>query len=235
MGQIGLNIAPRLSYAPELLYVHSGIRQALDTTVQHFVSQTSRGGPFVTCYVYGEARTGKSHFSLALCDRLLKAGFYPRLIEIHPHFDWTAAFEHAQPVAEEVCVVDDVHLSLGNTQPGQSGAFVSFFETAKRRTRGLVLLSGLKLSDLPCDEHVLSRLMNRDGLVLAAPAAEELATLIERMAEQRGLRFAPRQIQFLSRRLNRTVIAVEEYLDRVLHLAQVTGKSIGFPVLGDAI
>ena len=85
------------------------------------------------------------------------------------------------------------------------------------------------------DQHINSRLQAGSGFALGSPHESELPAIIDIMARQRGIKLTEKKQEFLERRLGRDLPAIEEYLERLVHLTNVLGKRVGFEALGDAL
>ena len=77
-----------------------------------------------------------------------------------------------------------------------SGAFVGFVEELRKRKSGILFLSSLELDELPCDEHVLSRLQPGAGLHIRHPEERDMADLLDSIARQRGFQLSVRKRDF---------------------------------------
>ena len=228
MDQLPLNIAPRLSYSADNFLVHDGVRPVVELCE----GLLARNG-FRILFVPGPARSGKTHLSIKLADLCACSGRYPRLLDGRE----LAARLHQDRCADasEVYLVDDAHEYLNSVPPGQSGLFVSFVERLRSAGSMLVLLSACEIDELPCDEHIRSRLLAGRSPALRAPAPEYLPQLVDLMARQRGLKLSPRKIEYLIRRLDRSIREIDEYLERVSYLASLFGKAVKLPLLSDAL
>lgn len=230
MRQLPLNILGRLAYSPDNFVLHSGNRSAYDECVAQYGRDNFR-----VSFIRGGARSGKTHLSISLSDALSKRGFFPRLVEGAELGGWIELRLAAAPFEQdEVVVVDDVDHYLAGILPGSSGPFVAMVEQLRLERAGLIMFSTATLDDLPCDEHVKSRLV--PGLSsLGGPEAEEMQKILKAMALQRGLSLTGRQIAFLAKRVGRDVGSIEQCLGNINFLSQLLGKSIKFPLLGDAV
>jgi chromosomal replication initiation ATPase DnaA len=240
MTQLSLNITPCVSYGPDHFVAHEGLKEVLLST-QCFLSSgflrdtQNENQKFQIVFVQGGARTGKTHFSIFLCDVLSKAGRYPHLIEATKDLKLSEVLLSRQVTAADVFIIDDAEDYLAALQPGMSGDFVSFIEALRVKGAGVVLLSSEPLESFPCDEHVKSRILPGVGPVISAPLESEVPEMLKVMARQRGMALSDRKVEFLERRLPRHIEQLEAYLDRVQYISHVTGKPVRFPILGDAL
>lgn len=238
MGQIPLNISSYLSYHPANFVLHGGAHEAVSLFFKLFEMgpQASSAAPvFRSMLVVGAPRSGKTHLSLYLADEVIKRGGFPRLIEGKQGLEWEVQLEAARSEGASVVIVDDVDKELSELHPGESGRFVSFFEALRVRGVLLLLISRSSPHDLPCDEHVTSRLLGSAQITLAPPEEEKIMPIVELMARQRGLSLDERELSFLKKRLPRDIKGIEDYFERVNQLALLSGKPIRFGLLGDAV
>ena len=81
----------------------------------------------------------------------------------------------------------------------------------------------------------MSRLRSAVGLHLDTPDQDDLPQLLHAMATQRGIRLKQRHISYVLKNVGRSVPELESYLERLLHLSQVLGKTVKFPLIADAV
>ncbi len=228
MDQIPLNIAQRLSYAPENFLLHDGVA----AVVSFFEAQLELSG-FKILFVYGSPRSGKTHLSIKLADLCARRGLYPRLIEgreLGARMSQEIAIE-----SSHLFIIDDAQDYFSALVAGESGPFVSFIESARKAGAGVVIFSSRDLAEYSFDEHIRSRLLPGHGHALKPPSSEYLSSLVDLMARQRGIKLSERKINFLIRRLDRSIPEIEEYLERVNYLSNLFGKAIKLPLLSDAL
>ena len=243
MKQLGLNIVPRLSYAPENYILHQGVADPFYECISGISKEA-----FSLSYFVGKARAGKTHLSVKLFDLVAARGFFPRLmdgdqfyrflIEL-PYFDSESISSTSTPSpgpnsfcsCEDVFIVDDGDRFFTEIKPGSSGIFVNAVELMRRAKASIIFLSRFSVDQLPCDEHIVSRLNPGAGFLIKEPSDNELPQLLRTMAAQRGIRLSERNVNFLMKKLERDLPALERYLERLAHLSQVLGKSIKFPLI----
>ena len=231
MEQLTLGLSNRLAYAASNFHVHAGVTSTIDDLLTLF-----RKEGFSIGYLTAPARRGKTHLSLYLVECLLRGGFLPKIIEGSDFGRWISESLPGHIFSpEEVLIVDDAHLYFSEIVPGASGPFVNLIETLRGVKAGILFLSSVGLSELPCDEHVKSRLIPGDGFTLGDPDEGDMEKLISTMARQRGIHLTDLKVEFLVRRLRRDIPSIEEYFGKLSHLSQVLGKSVKFPLLSDAI
>ncbi len=227
MSQLALDIVPKYVYAKSNFVSHSGVK-ALEKAVELAAQRKD----FASFFIFGPARSGKTHVSVALSEMLTAFSLLPRLID-------AAASEEV--VLDELAESGAAAVLIDNAQhffsrPGfSSGKFVNLYESLRRNKGILLLISSTAAGEFAVDDHVRSRLVSSVGLEIEAPQEDELPLLIERMGEQRGLRLSAQKIQFLAPRLPRRVSAIEEYIDRLMYLCRVVGKRPDFQMLSGAL
>ena len=228
--QLQLNIREQLAYGPDNFFIHAGYKSICDSVLS-LVTQAGFG----IAYIYGTRRSGKTHFSIYLMNQYGKAGLFPRLVDGQRFEDFLKQLEVGSQKLPDVFVIDDIDQYLREIEPGASGSFVNFIEKLRLAQRKVVLLSGRRLSDLPCDDHVLSRILAGFCFEIEHPAEADMPQVVGAMARQRGIKLSEKKLNFLCKRLPRQTEAIEAYLDRVHHLSRLLGKKVQFPVLNDAL
>ena len=225
MSQIPLSLTTQLPYSSGNFINHGGVGQIRAECRKHLISKAFR-----LCFVHGKARTGKTHLSIQLAEDMLADGIIPRLLD-----GVEVLIDVGQLLgAGEVCIVDDAQRYLQTIQPGQSGKFVHTIEFLRQHSIPVVFLSAMSVEELPCDEHITSRLLAGAGLSIHDPEPVDMAPLIAALSRQRGLELRAAHIEFLEKRLARSIPALEHYIDRVVHLSRVLNRPLNFAVLGDA-
>ena len=227
MEQLSLNITPRLAYSAEGFLLHEGV----STIIDH-VRVALSAKRFTLFYITGGNRSGKTHLSIYLSDILGKEGRFPRLIE-GEEIDSRTDLIASDP--GEVLLVDDIDTFLKKKGNDASGPFVNLIESYRKALCPVILFGTTPVEALTNDDHVMSRLRAGTVEIIQAPLESSLPELIELMAKQRGIRLSDRKVDFLIKRLNRSIPEIESYLERLNYLSGVFGKAIKFPLLSDAL
>ncbi len=226
-----MHLANRLSYSSKNFYVHEGVSECLSGAITALT-----GKDFSLCFITGSPRFGKTHLSIKISDILVEKKFLPRLIEGDDFREWLSnqaprmTFTHLDRI-----IIDDADKYLKGINRGYSGPLVNLIETLRSVGAGVVFLSRTDISELPCDEHIKSRLIPGGGYKLLVPGESDTETLTRLMAEQRGIMLKERKLEFIVRRLRKDIPSIENYFERVGHLSQVLGQRIRFTLLGDAV
>jgi chromosomal replication initiation ATPase DnaA len=231
MIQLPLGIVPRRAYSARNFVAHAGVSAAIEQ-IRAFLVQPI----FRIMTVTGSEKSGLSHLSISLAQSLADTGLFPRLIEGADFFDW--ANERTSQTnfdAGEVALVDDADLYLKNIAANDSGHFVNIIECLRRQRGAIVFFMHQPFVECGCDDHVLSRLRAGQQVVIGAPGEEDLQKLISQMASQRGINISRKNIDFLAKRLPRDIARIDEYLERLQQLAEVSGQTYKLSVLSDAI
>lgn len=228
-GQLRLNLTPCLSYSAKNFIAHSGVGAQLNQITAMLETDPPR-----FCFVHGDARWGKTHFGIALADKLVNLGLRPVFIEGLELANIVAHGAH-RFMERETIIVDDAHLFFSEIQAGQSGPVVKFFEELRVKAIGLVLISSKHIEEFPCDEHIVSRLKGCAAFEIGMPEPTQLQSVMDSMAKQRGMALNGRKLKFVENRLQRSVPDVERYLTRLQHLSEIVGKKVSFRTLGDAL
>lgn len=228
--QLPLALTTQLPYSASNFIDHAGVRRVRSECLEHLLS-----GHFRVCFVFGKARSGKTHLSIQLAEDVLARGIIPRLLEGVDELIACAQFTHPRALKKgDVCIVDEAEKHLSTVRPGQSGSFVCAVESLRVSAIPVIFLSAVPLEELPCDAHVLSRLRAGAGMAMQDPELGDMSALIAALARQRGLELREAHVEFLEKRLIRTIPAIERYMDRLVHLSRVLNRPLNFAVLGDA-
>ena len=231
MEQLNLGILPQVVYRPEHFLLHRGVKNQYDETI----ALLSRSG-YSAVFLSGIRRSGKTHFAIKVACDMGVRGYFPRMID-GASFRAFLAGEgaSAQFRPDEVVIVDDASGYFSEVQPGGSGPFVQLVERLRSARAHLMMTSTLSAQDFPCDAHVQSRLGEASKLRLEDPDEESVPELLSRMARQHGIQLTDRKVEFLERRMRRSVASIEEYMEKVVHLSSVLGKKVSLSLLGDAL
>lgn len=231
MEQIGLALANRLPYEAKNYFVHQGVQPCLEKIRALYAFPF-----FGIAYVHGVPRAGKTHLSIKAGDLAASQGLLPRYVEGSDFAIWMRdKLPTLKWNEKDLVIIDDIHLYLQSLGAGESGPFVHFIELLRKSNVKVLLFSQTSMDSLPCDEHVLSRLNPGRGFDIESPADSDMPELVRCMGAQRGISFKERHIEFIVRRIGKDITEIEQYFDRVMHLSQVLGKRIQFPLLGDAV
>lgn len=233
MEQLPLKIIQRLSYAPDRYVLHTGVKSLFEECAVLADSAT----PYRLVFIQGARRSGKTHLAVKLFDSFMLQGRLPHLVDGSEFADWikTRNSSNLNWDKDEILIVDDVDHYLRFVTSGESGTFVGLVERIRQSCGKIIFLSSDGIESLPCDDHVKSRLRAGSGLHIGVPEDIELPEILREIARQRGVKLPERSVLFLVRRLGREVGALERYLERLLHLSQVLGRSIKFPLVHDAL
>jgi chromosomal replication initiation ATPase DnaA len=230
MEQISLNIIPKLQYSLANFVLHSGVKDAFLS-----LQGLSLSDSFAAAFIYGPERSGKTHLSMALTEWLATQGQSAQVLSGLDIPAYCYEIDSTATLKPQVLIVDDSQSYFVSVEAGGSGQFVSIFEWAKRSNIKLVILSSAEHSEFPCDNHIMSRIRSAAQLTISAPAEDDVSQVIAILAKQRGFKLQPRSLEFIRRRLGRDIASLERYLDRLMHLAHVLGRSIKSGLINDAL
>ena len=229
--QLSLHIPTYVKYSPQDFYLHSGVRSLYEAVVSLVLEKSAQ-----SFFITGKARSGKSHLCFALADALSGKGLIPRVLSGNDLAVWLDELPLThRSLEQEMVLIDDVDVYLKQRSEGQSGQFVSLMEFCKARKIPVLLFSSAELSDFPCDAHIMSRLRAAAHYRIESPAESELSEIFQILAKQRGLQLSERKRDFLRKRLGRDIESLEQYIERLLYLSDVLGKSAKFDLLHDAL
>jgi len=224
-------IRHRLAYSPDNFFLHDGVAPLVDSLNSALIEPR-----FQLFFIYGGPRSGKTHLSVFLTSLLTKLGKFPHLLDgAHAKDSLRERSLSPRSFSGEVVIVDESERYFQSLPPGESGSFVDLIERIRLDQGKVVFLGATRIGELLCDQHVTSRLGPGAGYEMGIPAESDLEPLIAGMARQRGINLSSRKASFLSPRLNRSIEAIEEYLDRVAMLSSTLSASVDFPLLADAM
>lgn len=234
MSQLAFRFVRPLTYAAKGFSLHTGVRQ-LVPEVLSLVQQPR----FSLVWCSGAQRSGKTHLSIYLADLLLATKRYPVLTTGDKLSEFFAKYyatkqERGRSAADCVIVDDSEQYFCG---PGRdrSGEFVNFIEGLRLSATSVIFLSSKQPPDLPCDDHILSRLRSGVAYHLGPPEREEVPQLFTLLARQRGLALSERKARYVAARIPAEIGAIERYIERADDLAEVTNRRMGFELLHDAL
>lgn len=231
MNQLSLGLTPRLPYGAENFLLHSGVREPMQLALDAASHQQFR-----LLYVNAPQRSGKTHFSICFADRVARLGFMPRFVEGVRGLDQLQASQGGRLLTrEDILILDDADRILSGDPTAVSGPFVAAVEGLRVVGGMVLLLSSRGVNELAADEHVMSRIRAGEHCTLGAPSDAELTELVEYMARQRGLELPRTKKQFISRRIGRTVAAVDQYFERLAQLSRTLGKPPRSELIADAV
>jgi chromosomal replication initiation ATPase DnaA len=229
--QLSLKLFDVVRYRPDRFIAHRGVKEILVHLKQELSEER-----FSLTTIYAPKRSGKTHLAVYLADRWISAGYHPRIISGEDLISETAEISSAPlELSPEILIIDSADIWLKQLTPGKSGPFVQLVERLRMNAGKLILLSGTETQDLPCDDHVMSRIRAGFQVPLLPPVEEDLPDLLIELARQRGIRLKSRSLHFLLKNLRRNIPDLERYLERLLHLTKVLGKGLKFQLIADAI
>jgi|GEM_PF-1503432 len=233
MEQLPLNIIPKLQYQLGNYVIHSGVSETF-RSIQGFFGPED-DNRFYSAFIFGPERSGKTHLSMALTEWLASQGKSAQIISGLDIPAFCYEIDSDNGLTPDALIIDDAHSYLLTAILGGSGQFVTIFEWAKRKGVRVIILSAEKHHSFPCDNHIMSRIKSCAQLEILPPCESDIPMVISSLAKQRGFKLQTRSIEFIRRRLGRDVSSLEKYLDRLMHLAQVLGRSIKSGLINDAL
>ena len=229
--QMPLNLLHSLVLSPDNFVVHSGVAELVRE-----LTERVRPGVFMAAYVDGAQCTGKTHLAIKLAALFVERGLHPRLVEGAQFAEFLNSVVSGNLLTPtDLILVDDAHIYLSQVLPGSSGLFVGAFERLRTAGVPIIMISAKGVGELPCDEHVLSRLRPASAYTVSAPSDHDLDEVIGSMAKQRGCKLSDVKLHFLSRRVSRDIKGIDEVLGRLHLLTHNLGKSSSFQVLNDVL
>ena len=231
MEQIPLKIKTKLLYSFDNFFLHSGIRDAVLQCLELIKLEK-----FSITFFNGNKKSGKTHLSIYLAYTLLELGYYPKIIEGKSFKRWIGINSGIRrDSSKEVIIIDDADQYFSDVYAGSSGEFVNLYEIFRLSKGSMVFLSSLEVKKFPSDDHIKSRLNSGAGFYLGSPSEEDFMQLTMFMAKQRGINLSPKKASYLIYRIGRSISDIDDYLDRVTYLTDITTKNINYQVLSVAV
>ena len=239
--QLPLSITPRLPFKSSNYVVHSGVSKIVEGATK-LVSQNN----FQLIFIEGGKTSGKTHLSVYLADKLANKDRYPRIIDglefkhsldfINSNFD-SAIFnkEKNNTSSESFLIIDSAEEYFETVSPVDEGKFVTFIEKLRKLNLPVIFISAKSIESLKCDVHIMSRLKSSISFLIEDPNEEEMRNIVNSMILQRGLKLKDKKLDFLMKRLPRSIHDVTNYLERLDTLMSIKSAKADFGTLGDAI
>ena len=228
MKQISLNLNNSLNYQAGFFYSHAGVKEILEAVLAGYQQEI-----FSRFFITGSSRSGKTHLAFKLADLALQLGKFAKVISGDNFSDWiNTQYEKIEADNNTVIIVDDLDCYF---KTGSSGEFVSFYETLRLCKAKLVLLSNCSINTMNVDNHIASRLQSGGALEIFKPEDHDLKGLLRLMARQRGIELSQRSIEYLEKRIGRTIQDIEAHLNRLLAHSQHLSQPIKFAMLSDIL
>lgn len=220
MTQLDLKLAQKLVYTPEGFLDHEG---SLPT--RGAILSGIKESKWMIAFVYGEERSGKTHFAVRLSSDLEALGYEPLLI---------SGQDISSPIfasKRSVVLVDDFE----KFDPKKnSGSFVNFCEEMKNRSARIIFFSAAPPSSLPFDDHILSRLSSALRFEIGPPGERDTQELLKRLSLQRGVKLSGRKLGYATRRVRRDIASLERFVERVKAISRNSGSKIKFDTIAAA-
>lgn len=221
--QLNLKLLSKLVYSAEGFLSHHGV-----TSVRESIIAGVNNGKWVCAFVYGPKRSGKTHLSIRLAFDLTHSGLDPRIISSNEINDPLCLQDVS---SKTVFLVDEFE---EYSPKSNSGAFVRFFEEVKNKKGCIILFSSAVPSELPFDEHIMSRVNASTRFEIDHPSEEDVKELLLRLALQRGLRLQDKKLNFATSRVRRDISSLEMFVQRVKDISLKSGEKIKFQTLSAA-
>jgi chromosomal replication initiation ATPase DnaA len=221
MKQVPLAVHARLPYSKNGYLIHAGVKQLVDQVIHSFSTPK-----FQIAYAYGGKRSGKTHTAVYLAEYFLEQDKSVLLTE---------ACSVPANTAYEIYIFDQSEKFFENISKTGSGPFVSLIEKLRLECKKIIFFSSVKIEEMKCDEHVMSRLLAGYSYEIGAIDADQNEQLIKRLSIQRGVNLTPRKIQFISKRLGRDIMNIEKYLENTVKTAQTEHRALSLRLLSEKL
>lgn len=199
--------APHL-YRPGLFLEHQGVTEIVGQAKLALASGKAR-----LLWIEGAKRSGKTHLVSVIDEISRGLGLRLCLLAGAQLAGLLGELTEEDLLGYAGVVIDDIDIYLQSVGPGHSGQLVNLLELCRNSSRVVFALSSTALSELPCDNHVISRLRGATIALLGPPADSELPLVIDIMAKQRGVRPMPRARKSFLIRGGRSIADIQNMLD----------------------
>ena len=205
--QLPLPLQHALGYRGKSFIVHNGVAPACDEVQTALNSKN-----FALVTLVGAKLTGKTHLGVWIDSVCAERNSGLSWVEGANLENVIDTLKPNQPL-----FVDDISLYFKNIQPGFSGPFVRLCESFRHAGQKMFFSCSVSFEDLPCDDHVMSRLKAGAIRKIDNPSDEHMEELVDCMARQRGIEIAPSRVKFLARRVGHSIESIDACLE---HLAR---------------
>ncbi len=221
MNQIPLKLRKVITYQADNFYWHLGLSR-IQTYFKHEVSSTN----FSATYLYGSARSGKTHLSIVLNQLFVEKNYYPTHISGD---DFQKFIPKADYTSQDLLIIDDfqkIFLDSNLASDDLISKFIDLYESLKRNSAKLIILADQHFKNYDLIDHLTSRLANMQIFTLDALQDKDLNLMIFNLAKQRGLRLSETNQDYLAKRLPRSIALIEAYLERLEYFLNETGLPV---------
>jgi chromosomal replication initiation ATPase DnaA len=227
--QLSLELVQPLRYSSSAFFVHTGVEDAVRT-----VTTLSGKRNFSITYIRGEKCSGKTHLGVYLVGRHQERNGRARLISGSSLVSWFSEELPGTPIHPwELVVIDDADLCLGEGMC--QGILVDLIERISRQKGSLVLIGGADPEAIPTSPQLRSRLNAGLYLAVGGPKETELDPLLDLITKQRGLQLSESKRAYVLKRVERTIPALVNCVERVEDSSFLGDASTSFHKLSDAL
>lgn len=227
--QLSLELVQPLRYSSSAFFVHTGVGDIVRT-----VATLSDKRRFSVTYIRGERCSGKTHLGVYLVGRHQERNGRARLIAGSSLATWFSEELPGAPIqAWELVVIDDSDLCLG--EGVCQGMLVDLIERISRQKGSLVLIGTADPEAIPTSPQLRSRLNAGLYLAIGGPKETELDPLLDLITKQRGLQLSESKRAYVLKRVERTIPALVDCVERVEDGASVGDASTSFLKLSEAL
>lgn len=227
--QLSLELVQPLRYSSSAFFVHTGVEGVVRT-----VTTLSSKRTFSITYIRGEKYSGKTHLGVYLAGKHQERNGRARLIAGSGLARWFSEELPGAPIqAWELVVIDDAHLCLSEGMC--QGMLVDLIERISRQKGSLVLIGAADPEAIPTSPQLRSRLNAGLHLAIAGPKEAELDPLLDLITKQRGLQLTESKRAYVLKRVERTIPALVDCVERVEDGASLGDASTSFHKLSEAL
>ena len=235
ISQLELGIVPRLAYRADNFVLGQEMQNKVNGIISAITNKIA-----AVFYIVGKMRSGKTHLSVYLAEILALERHNPFLLEGEHFQEFIFARITKENISDkDVFIIDNAEnyfcrFRKSDDRNFNSSNFVAFYEIIRNKGASIILLSERLPDNLPCDEHILSRLKSGISFTINDPDENVFDDIIRALTLQRGLKLSPQKIEYLKKRLPREIAKIERYLNRVAKIISIRNEKLNFALLSDA-
>lgn len=236
VSQLSLGLPMPISYAPHLYVRHPLVQPFFDTALH----QQNR---YRLLLLTGAPRSGKTHALQVVAAALSQQGNVVRLVEGRELLQKSAELVGCTVTPDSALLIDDLEKVFAGISEQDLGKFVAVVEHWRAGGGSIICsttcreLALIMPESIPLElrNHVMTRLREGVPFLLQEPDDAHFAQVVEAMLLQRSIKLPKKSINFLVKRLPRSIAAVEEYISSLDYLSSVLGEDITLRIVGDAV
>ncbi len=227
--QLSLELLQPLRYSSSAFFVHTGVSEVVRTMMALAGKRT-----FSMTYIRGERCSGKTHIGVHLAGKYQDRNGRARLVAGVSLAKWFSDELPGAPIHPwELVVVDDADRCLSTATC--QGILVDLIERVARQKGAVLLLGSADPETIQTSPQLRSRLNAGLYLTLGGPKEMDLDPLLDLITKQRGLQLSEAKRAYILKRVERTIPALVDCVERVEDGACFGDASTSFHKLSEAL